>query len=356
MNTKRVPMDVDEEIKSESCRICLTPNNKMINIFARTLLTKIEYCTGIKICQNFLESNIKTEQTHDTSKIVDKESDEDFFNDGWLKRDQSNNNFNGECFKKDHSNDKFNESSDKGDHSSDNFDEEYLDEDYLKENLIGDQINDADNVINDGSDQNNGITIVKEEIKCEYEESTEDVPKEILQSLEGKSSIDRPRRTPKPSYYTVSNLRDHVRIVHERVLRYACHICGKMFYDRTHLRRHVDSHSDIKRYYTVSNLRDHVRIVHERVLRHACHICGKMFYDRTHLRRHVDSHSDIKRFECEVCHSAFTRRCHWKKHLLKQHSIAIPAQRPGRVRVGATGDSLAPDAADAARHLRSNYV
>nr|XP_034837890.1 LOW QUALITY PROTEIN: zinc finger protein 320-like [Maniola hyperantus] len=551
MNTKRAPMDVDKEFNSESCRICLTPNDKMSNIFARTLLTKIEYCTGIKIknedglptkickscqtsltvahkfkklcllteqiCRNVLESNIKTEQTHDASKIVNNNSNEDYLNDGWLKQDQSNNNFNGDCLKKDN------------------------------ENFNGDKINDnSDNVLNDVSDQDNGVNaIIKEEIECEYEGSTENVSKEIINSLEGNSCIDRPRRTAKPRFNkeSIGNIKndgkkrgpyrkktetpkrrrkfkyfqlfcetcqikftckkdsdEHRDTVHKETWSAICEVCGKLFASRgaysshiryhlppsffcehcdyrssyrwdlvkhllihtgepicipgvrqavresrrvllahqipsrppssvstattaaatggtwsnicsytpvspsvfqvcgklfasrgaysSHIRYHLPPsffcehcdyrssyrwdlvkhlliHTGIKQYqcsqcpnnyYTVSNLREHERVVHERVLRYACDVCGKMFYDRTHLRRHVDSHSDIKRFECEVCHSAFTRRCHWKKHLLKQHGITIPAQRPGRVRVGATGDSLAPDAADAVRRLRINHI
>ncbi|XP_069363449.1 zinc finger protein 530-like [Maniola hyperantus] len=588
MNTKRAPMDVDKEFNSESCRICLTPNDKMSNIFARTLLTKIEYCTGIKIknedglptkickscqtsltvahkfkklcllteqiCRNVLESNIKTEQTHDASKIVNNNSNEDYLNDGWLKQDQSNNNFNGDCLKKDNLNencikkDNFNENRVKGDRSNDNFNEncvtndhsedklneKYLDNDYFKENFNGDKINDnSDNVLNDVSDQDNDLIKNLLEILRTMEKNVDRTGRRLKHRNAGgssntsSSSVRRAKssslarktrmstetqctrkpglpyarcaascsrvaaRTPltsdtisrppssvstattaaatggtwsnicsytpvSPSVFQVCGKLFASRGAYSSHIRYhlppsffshlysrcaaSCsrvaartprtsdtisrppssvstattaaatggtwsnicsytpvspsvfQVCGKLFASRgaysSHIRYHLPPsffcehcdyrssyrwdlvkhlliHTGIKQYqcsqcpnnyYTVSNLREHERVVHERVLRYACDVCGKMFYDRTHLRRHVDSHSDIKRFECEVCHSAFTRRCHWKKHLLKQHGITIPAQRPGRVRVGATGDSLAPDAADAVRRLRINHI
>ncbi|KAG6439031.1 hypothetical protein O3G_MSEX000425 [Manduca sexta] len=38
-------------------------------------------------------------------------------------------------------------------------------------------------------------------------------------------------------------------------------------------------------------------------------------------------------FKCDVCHACFTRRCYWKKHLLQQHNVVTPPQRPGRQKV-----------------------
>ncbi|PZC71959.1 hypothetical protein B5X24_HaOG212114 [Helicoverpa armigera] len=47
-----------------------------------------------------------------------------------------------------------------------------------------------------------------------------------------------------------------------------------------------------------------------------------------------------KRFACDICHAHFSRRCYWKKHLLRQHDIVTPPQRPGRQKINVVIDAL----------------
>ncbi|XP_072943290.1 uncharacterized protein [Epargyreus clarus] len=121
--------------------------------------------------------------------------------------------------------------------------------------------------------------------------------------------------------------------------RYSCHDCDYSTYNKYDLIKHVRIHTGDKcfkctqcpaAYRTSSNLRTHVRLLHERARPYACHICGKTYNDRATLNRHIDAHNDIKRHICNVCNAAFTKRSYWKKHLLKQHDIVIPNVRPGR--------------------------
>lgn len=165
-------------------------------------------------------------------------------------------------------------------------------------------------------------------------------------------------------------LEDHRKVTHSNCEdSWVCEICGKVFVYRGSLTAHIRSHLppqfacdqceyktwnkyDLVKhlrihkgeklyqcqhcacaYYTSSNLTGHIRRIHKREKRFACDLCERQFYDKTKFRRHIDSHNNVKRFECEVCHSCFTRRCYWKKHLERQHSILVPAQRPGKQKV-----------------------
>ncbi|XP_026744239.1 zinc finger protein 22-like isoform X2 [Trichoplusia ni] len=124
--------------------------------------------------------------------------------------------------------------------------------------------------------------------------------------------------------------------------QYACDTCDYKTWHKYDLVKHIRIHTGHKMYqceyctasyYTSSNLRSHIRRNHMHQRPHECNICRRTFFDRTKLNRHVDSHLEIKRFECEVCHACFTRRCYWKKHLLRQHDVITPPQRPGRQKI-----------------------
>ncbi|XP_022819229.1 zinc finger protein 1 homolog [Spodoptera litura] len=120
---------------------------------------------------------------------------------------------------------------------------------------------------------------------------------------------------------------------------YGCDQCDYKTWHKSDLVKHVRIHAGLKlyqceycstSYYTSSNLTSHIRRLHMKERLYDCSICKRTFFDKTKLNRHLDSHFDIKRFECNVCHACFTRRCYWKKHLLRQHDIVTPPQRPGR--------------------------
>uniref|UniRef100_A0A2A4J4I0 ZAD domain-containing protein n=1 Tax=Heliothis virescens TaxID=7102 RepID=A0A2A4J4I0_HELVI len=121
--------------------------------------------------------------------------------------------------------------------------------------------------------------------------------------------------------------------------KYGCDSCDYKTWHKYDLVKHIRIHTGLKMYqceyctasyYTSSNLTSHIRRLHMNEKTHDCNICRRTFFDRTKLNRHLDSHLEIKRFECDVCHACFTRRCYWKKHLLRQHDIVTPPQRPGR--------------------------
>lgn len=59
----------------------------------------------------------------------------------------------------------------------------------------------------------------------------------------------------------------------------------------------------------------------------------------------------ISRYACDVCHSLFSRRYYWKKHLQKQHGIEVPKPRPGRKKTNyVIGQELLAEKIDIATH------
>lgn len=169
---------------------------------------------------------------------------------------------------------------------------------------------------------------------------------------------------------------EHKRETHKVSQNWVCEICGKIFTHRASHYRHIKSHQpprfacdhcdyktwhkyDLAKhirihtglkmyqceyctasYYTSSNLTSHIRRLHMHEKRHDCNICRRTFFDKTKLNLHLDSHLEIKRFACDICHAHFSRRCYWKKHLLRQHDIVTPRQRPGRQKTNVVIDAL----------------
>ncbi|TRY75202.1 hypothetical protein TCAL_00643 [Tigriopus californicus] len=81
-----------------------------------------------------------------------------------------------------------------------------------------------------------------------------------------------------------------------RPARHKCHFqgCGKEYTKTSHLKSHLNSHSD--------------------VLPFGCTHCDKRFYRSDQLTRHVRIHTGEKRYWCQVCHKAFSRSDHLTKH------------------------------------------
>ena len=110
------------------------------------------------------------------------------------------------------------------------------------------------------------------------------------------------------SYINGSVLRYHVSRVHLKEKNEVCQICGKRFADSCDLRKHVKGFHEGKmaeckicgkllRYHSIKN---HVKLVHEKIYNYKCDICGKAFGESKTLSRHVDSvHKNI-RHECHL--------------------------------------------------------
>lgn len=92
----------------------------------------------------------------------------------------------------------------------------------------------------------------------------------------------------------------------------------------------------------LSNLRQHIKIKHLNLKRFACPECNKAFNTnsnlKVHMRQHLDtSVKDMLKLECEVCKNLFTTKSNLKSHRLKVHPGHADMPRNS---CGTKGDTL----------------
>ncbi|KAK3091028.1 hypothetical protein FSP39_016618, partial [Pinctada imbricata] len=87
-----------------------------------------------------------------------------------------------------------------------------------------------------------------------------------------------------------------------------CGICRKVHNTREELLYHLKVHSGAR---SVKNCTEKT---------HACDDCGKKFYTRKDVRRHMITHTKKKDFLCQYCPQRFGRKDHLTRHLRSSHS------------------------------------
>ncbi len=110
-----------------------------------------------------------------------------------------------------------------------------------------------------------------------------------------------------------------------------CKLCGRILDRRHRLIEHMRTHTNErpfkcskceKSFAARSNLRSHVRSVHERLRPHKCRHCGKGFSRREEKEDHENIHTGAKPWKCtwEGCDKAFAGRTVRRKHM-RQHKL-----------------------------------
>lgn len=114
-------------------------------------------------------------------------------------------------------------------------------------------------------------------------------------------------------FATITKLRTHERLKHEKVFAAICAICNVGFAKPSDYKSHMVSHSTEKRFHcprctksykTLGNLNFHMK-AHEERSPHTCPLCKKGFMRKEYLEAHIDAHNGVKNFECPVCGKKF---------------------------------------------------
>ncbi|XP_053145234.1 zinc finger protein 250-like isoform X2 [Hemicordylus capensis] len=122
----------------------------------------------------------------------------------------------------------------------------------------------------------------------------------------------------------------HHRKGHTGAKPYECSLCGKAFHQRDELVQHRRSHNETKdecseseeRFCEKKNLRRHKKM-HDKKGQLECPMCGKNFHYKCHLIRHQRIHTGEKPFKCPECGEAFGRKYMLTNHR-KGHTVAEP--------------------------------
>ncbi|XP_041983433.1 zinc finger protein 91 [Aricia agestis] len=103
-----------------------------------------------------------------------------------------------------------------------------------------------------------------------------------------------------------TELFDHVHFQHEKKKRWQCPTegCGKTFFMRATLTKHIRTHTDTRRY--------------------VCVTCGKQFLNKQTLDEHSVTHLQIKPFSCHICLKQLTRRSRLRMHLRSHEEEPSP--------------------------------
>lgn len=102
-------------------------------------------------------------------------------------------------------------------------------------------------------------------------------------------------------FFSQFGLNQHIRVIHDKEMRFQCSQCNRQFAHKQHLKTHMNRHEGIRPY--------------------PCKICTKAFYDSSTLRVHTQSvHSELNSFICSICCKAFNRKGNLRMHMIKTHN------------------------------------
>ena len=127
-----------------------------------------------------------------------------------------------------------------------------------------------------------------------------------------------------------SNLKRHVREVHETIRNYTCKKCGYAATERGKLMQHEQAVHNIQFFKcekcpyasaaTLQRLQNHIKTVHERIRDHVCQECGYATSEKGHLREHMKGiHKMGNKVKCDQCPYSSYRKRLLKMHVQRVH-------------------------------------
>ena len=119
------------------------------------------------------------------------------------------------------------------------------------------------------------------------------------------------------------------KLTHSKIKNsHKCHLCGKIFGRKDHLKAHIKSvHEKIKFMCELcskecsykSDLTKHIKNVHEKQKPHVCPVCGKKFAHKSTLDTHILTHTGEKPHKCNFCEQSFSTSSSLKRHIKSIH-------------------------------------
>ncbi|KAK3509914.1 hypothetical protein QTP70_019392, partial [Hemibagrus guttatus] len=81
---------------------------------------------------------------------------------------------------------------------------------------------------------------------------------------------------------------------------------------KANIQEHFECFDCHKTYFTFSGLAKHRQLQCEKPF--SCPHCSRAFADRSNLRAHLQTHSDVKKYQCRRCSKTFSRISLLSKH------------------------------------------
>ena len=121
------------------------------------------------------------------------------------------------------------------------------------------------------------------------------------------------------------HLKSHVLSVHEKWRPFQCDQCFTRFGNKSNLQRHLatvhEINPSIKCNIFQSDLKRHVKHVHENVKPFSCDQCDHKYRSNADLKRHVRCvHENLRPFICSWCTAKFGDNFSLKRHSNKLHA------------------------------------
>lgn len=105
------------------------------------------------------------------------------------------------------------------------------------------------------------------------------------------------------AFKSKDTLKQHKMETHLKVNKFDCEECGKGFYRKSKMIRHLQTH-----------------FAADPSLATPCPECQKIFKNVKSMKSHLKSiHEDKKEFSCQYCHSTYSKNVHLNRHILTAH-------------------------------------